>query len=262
MSICLFSTITLHLIKRILGFKQWLPNWIRNNFRSTSGAPIKNVGIIRYLSAHLDVRARNGQKVRLQYVKGHSGDEGNDGADMQANVGATMSPVPERSWETLERQFRERVEQEWRNRNEDPGMAPMEVSGPDGVFESRTPVGNPSKIRKIEVSTSRTESRLSAPSFSSKLPAIRPLGLTTRTREKAPPGEDYPKIPPTLTIASSSKNPSSRSPSPTTEELIPRSGRAKFIPAMQSKPAASESMKAVPPGVKPEHLGFAVRNPR
>ena len=34
-------------------------------------------------------------------MKGHAGEEGNEGADYLANVGATMGEVPERDWDTL-----------------------------------------------------------------------------------------------------------------------------------------------------------------
>lgn len=95
-----------------------MPKWLKNNFRTASGEPVKNASLIRYLSALLDLRAREGQKVaalaslqtsriyallqvHLQYIKGHAGHEGNEGADQQANLGATMPLEPERDWEAL-----------------------------------------------------------------------------------------------------------------------------------------------------------------
>ncbi len=47
------------------GFREWMPNWLRNNFKSSTGEPVKNAPLIRYLSALLDQRAREGQKVGL-----------------------------------------------------------------------------------------------------------------------------------------------------------------------------------------------------
>jgi hypothetical protein len=41
-------------------------------------------------------------KVRLQHVKGHAGEEGNDGADGLANLGCGMSVVGEKDWEAME----------------------------------------------------------------------------------------------------------------------------------------------------------------
>jgi len=83
-------------------FRQWMPKWSRNGFRTADGQPVKNQPVIRYLSALLDVRARVGQKVELKYVKGHVGIEGNEGADMLANRGAVMPEEPERDWEALQ----------------------------------------------------------------------------------------------------------------------------------------------------------------
>ncbi|KAI0762190.1 ribonuclease H-like domain-containing protein [Trametes elegans] len=82
-------------------FRHWMPKWLKNNFRTASGEPVKNASLIRYLSALLDERALEGQKVHLQYIKGHAGHEGNEGADRLANVGATMPQEPERNWEAL-----------------------------------------------------------------------------------------------------------------------------------------------------------------
>ena len=85
----------------MIGFREWMPKWLKNNFLTASKEPVKNAPLIRYLSALLDLRARRGQKVHLQYVKGHAGIEGNEGADRLANYGATMAMLPERDWEML-----------------------------------------------------------------------------------------------------------------------------------------------------------------
>jgi hypothetical protein len=79
-----------------------LPKWVKNGFRTREDEPVKNVGILKYLAALLDERANRGQPVLLQHVKGHSGDPGNDGADAQANVGATFPPRLDLDWEALE----------------------------------------------------------------------------------------------------------------------------------------------------------------
>ncbi|KAI9057956.1 ribonuclease H-like protein [Trametes sanguinea] len=86
---------------RSSGFRHWMPKWIANSFRTSSGEPVKNAPLIRYLSALLDERARHGQKVHLQYIKGHAGHEGNEGADRMANLGATLPIQPERDWQAL-----------------------------------------------------------------------------------------------------------------------------------------------------------------
>ena len=56
------------------GFKEWLPKWKRNHFRTSTGKDVSNAGIIRYFDALLQERALAGQRVHLEYVKGHAGD--------------------------------------------------------------------------------------------------------------------------------------------------------------------------------------------
>ncbi|PIL28019.1 hypothetical protein GSI_09870 [Ganoderma sinense ZZ0214-1] len=103
-------------------FREWMPKWLKSGFVASNGKPVKNAPLIRYLSALLDQRAREGQKARstlvpsslgfprphfksdqvhLQYVKGHAGEEGNEGADYLANLGATMGELPENDWDAL-----------------------------------------------------------------------------------------------------------------------------------------------------------------
>ncbi|KAF8956085.1 ribonuclease H-like domain-containing protein, partial [Flammula alnicola] len=84
-------------------FRSWIHNWRKNDWRNSLGGPVKNAGIIRCISLNLDIRSRLGQKVVLEYVKGHSGDTGNDGADLMANQGATLYSAAERDWESLEK---------------------------------------------------------------------------------------------------------------------------------------------------------------
>ena len=38
-------------------------------------------------------------------MKGHAGEEGNEGADYLANVGATMGELSERDWDALIKEF-------------------------------------------------------------------------------------------------------------------------------------------------------------
>ncbi|KAH9938826.1 ribonuclease H-like domain-containing protein [Epithele typhae] len=82
-------------------FREWLPKWKRSNFKTSSGEPVKNRSLILYLDALLDQRARRGQKVHLQYVKGHAGIIGNEGADYEANQGVKKPLAPERDWDAL-----------------------------------------------------------------------------------------------------------------------------------------------------------------
>lgn len=56
---------------------------------------MKNIRVILFLSNLLALR---GQRIRLEKVKGHSGDEGNDGADHLALKGKSLPEMPERIW--------------------------------------------------------------------------------------------------------------------------------------------------------------------
>ncbi|RPD56755.1 ribonuclease H-like protein [Lentinus tigrinus ALCF2SS1-6] len=47
----------------IMCFREWMPKWLNNNFKTSTGEPVKNAPLIRYLAALLDQRAREGQKV-------------------------------------------------------------------------------------------------------------------------------------------------------------------------------------------------------
>lgn len=67
--------------------------------------------MIRYIAALLDARFRIGQKVFLEYIKGHAGFEGNEGADGLANVGATMEEAEERDWDELKDSYMAKVEE-------------------------------------------------------------------------------------------------------------------------------------------------------
>ncbi|KDR85557.1 hypothetical protein GALMADRAFT_35681, partial [Galerina marginata CBS 339.88] len=68
-------------------FQFWISTWQKKNWCTAAGTPVKNAGIIRCISKHIDIRSKSGQKVVLEYVKGHSGFVGNEGADEMANRG-------------------------------------------------------------------------------------------------------------------------------------------------------------------------------
>ncbi|KZT40281.1 RnaseH-domain-containing protein [Sistotremastrum suecicum HHB10207 ss-3] len=76
----------------------WLPNWTRNGYRTSNGGPVKNIAVILFLENLLNARCLNGQRVQLQYIKGHAGHAGNEGADALATQGTYLPTLPDRDW--------------------------------------------------------------------------------------------------------------------------------------------------------------------
>lgn len=64
------------------GITEWLPNWKRRNWRTAGKKPVKNADLWQQLEAEA---ARH--QVDWRWVKGHSGDPGNEAADRLANEG-------------------------------------------------------------------------------------------------------------------------------------------------------------------------------
>jgi ribonuclease HI len=64
------------------GITEWLPNWKKNNWRTAGKKPVKNADLWQVLEAEA---ARH--EVDWRWVKGHSGDPGNEAADQLANEG-------------------------------------------------------------------------------------------------------------------------------------------------------------------------------
>ncbi len=70
------------------GVTKWLPNWIKKDWRTASGSPVKNVPLWQAISR------LNLSNVIFTKVKGHSGDVGNEEADRLANCGARKALSP------------------------------------------------------------------------------------------------------------------------------------------------------------------------
>ncbi len=64
------------------GLTQWLPGWKRNGWRTSAKKPVKNVDLWQVLDTEV---ARH--TIEWVWVKGHSGDPGNERADQLANRG-------------------------------------------------------------------------------------------------------------------------------------------------------------------------------
>lgn len=64
------------------GIERWLAGWKRNGWRTAAKQPVKNAELWQHLDA---VAARH--EVSWRWVRGHSGDPGNERADALANRG-------------------------------------------------------------------------------------------------------------------------------------------------------------------------------
>jgi len=62
------------------GLNEWMPVWKRKGWKNAAGKPVKN----KDLWQRLDAAARR-HDIQWCWVKGHSGDPGNDAADALAN---------------------------------------------------------------------------------------------------------------------------------------------------------------------------------
>ena len=64
------------------GITEWIINWQRRGWKTADGKPVKNADLWQRLDA-----LRKLHTVDWRWVKGHSGDPGNERADMLANKG-------------------------------------------------------------------------------------------------------------------------------------------------------------------------------
>ncbi|SJM95223.1 ribonuclease HI, degrades RNA of DNA-RNA hybrids [Crenothrix polyspora] len=69
------------------GITEWLPNWKKRGWKTASKAAVKNEDLWRRLDA-----ATERHNIEWLWVKGHSGDNGNDRADTLANCGIDALP--------------------------------------------------------------------------------------------------------------------------------------------------------------------------
>tara|TARA_B110000879_G_C11084480_1_gene476271 strand:+ start:462 stop:902 length:441 start_codon:yes stop_codon:yes gene_type:complete len=66
------------------GITAWIHSWKRNGWKTAAKKPVKNTDLWQQLDALVALR-----KVSWHWVKGHSGDFGNEKADELANRGVT-----------------------------------------------------------------------------------------------------------------------------------------------------------------------------
>lgn len=66
------------------GITEWLPSWKARGWRTASKQAVKNADLWQTLD---EVVSQSGHLIEWRWVKGHSGDAGNDRADALANQG-------------------------------------------------------------------------------------------------------------------------------------------------------------------------------
>ncbi len=62
------------------GITEWLPNWIRRDWKTSAGKPVKNLDLWQRL-----IKALERHQVQWEWVRGHSGHPENERADALAN---------------------------------------------------------------------------------------------------------------------------------------------------------------------------------
>lgn len=67
------------------GITRWLPKWKRSGWRKSGGGAVKNADLWQRLEATAEEH-----KVDWRWVRGHSGDAGNERADALANKGTQV----------------------------------------------------------------------------------------------------------------------------------------------------------------------------
>ncbi|KAH9486418.1 Ribonuclease H1 [Psilocybe cubensis] len=188
-------------------FRTWINTWRNNNWKSSTGSDVKNAGIIRCISAHLDLRGKMGQKVVLEYVKGHSGDIGNDGADFMANQGAVKPRVDERPWEAIEKQLQRKL-MEMPSDPHTP-ITKLTVLAPDKMVEGDDAdlSESPAKMQKLSSTTSTPSKSIKSKgaSLQSSLKAC--THSTLATNQTSSPFHISPLFPPASSSVQSFSSP-------------------------------------------------------
>ena len=123
---------------------EWSKRWIQNDWKTATGKSVENKDLIEPIIAKVDERAALGNETRFVWVKGHAGDEGNEGADRLAVEGAGMKQDSASYLEHVRAKAREEkglgegVHQEDLDKREPPSVADElgEEDGADGEVQA------------------------------------------------------------------------------------------------------------------------------
>ncbi|MGJ0489572.1 ribonuclease HI [Methylobacter sp.] len=77
-------TVELHIDSKYVlqGITEWMVNWKKRGWKTAAKTPVKNEDLWRRLDAAIE-----SHDIEWRWIKGHSGDEGNERADALANLG-------------------------------------------------------------------------------------------------------------------------------------------------------------------------------
>ena len=70
------------------GITEWLPGWKAKGWRTAAKQPVKNVDLWQALDALV---SQGGHQIDWRWVRGHTGDAGNERADTLANHGVDQA---------------------------------------------------------------------------------------------------------------------------------------------------------------------------
>ena len=81
------SAVALHTDSKYVlqGITEWMDNWKKRGWKTAAKKPVKNVDLWRRLDSAIEKH-----EINWSWVKGHSGDAGNEKADMLANRGVPV----------------------------------------------------------------------------------------------------------------------------------------------------------------------------
>jgi len=74
----------------VKGMTQWLPKWKAKGWRKSDGKPVENADLWKTLDAEASVH-----DVQWSWVRGHTGNHGNERADALANLGINSIRTPD-----------------------------------------------------------------------------------------------------------------------------------------------------------------------
>ena len=101
----LFTSLTPTLadwVNEYTGIRDWLPGWRKKGFRTSKGTRVQNSELVMYADTLISKRKQAGQHVEFEYVPGHSGEPGNEGADALAVHGCKLREAAgARNWSEM-----------------------------------------------------------------------------------------------------------------------------------------------------------------